>query len=261
MTGLAGRTVLVTRRREQAATMCAALETRGARAIAVPTIAVEPVTEPATREALAALDRYDWIAFTSVNAVECFWECLVAAGGTALPASVRIAAVGPATAAAVADRGAQVAAMPDTYRGDRIAEALGPLAGRRVLLPQSAIARERTGAALRDAGAQVDEVVVYRTVSARPTPGMLEILDTPIDAVTFTSPSTVRGFLEAGGAAAERVLQRAAIACIGPVTADAILARGLPVAIQPAEHTVAALVDALEDFFSAAPATEAEGRP
>jgi uroporphyrinogen III methyltransferase/synthase len=260
MSGLASRTVLVTRRREQAAAMCAALEARGARAIAMPAIAVEPVSEPATRAALAALDRYDWIVFTSVNAVECFWDCLAAAGGPVIPASVRIAAVGPATAAAVADRGAQVAAMPDTYRGDRIAEALGPLAGRRVLLPQSAIAREGTGAAMREAGAHVDEVVVYRTVSAPWTPGMLEMLDTPIDAVTFTSPSTVRGFLEAGGAAAQRVLQRAAIACIGPTTADAILARGLPVAVQPAEHTVAALVDALDDFFSAAPAAESDGR-
>lgn len=259
MSGLAGRTVLVTRRREQAAAMCAALEARGARAIAVPTIAVEPVTAPATREALAALHRYDWIVFTSANAVECFWAGLAAAGGRALPVSVRIAAVGPATAAALADRGAQVAAMPDTYRGDQIAAALGPLAGRRVLLPQSAIAREGTGAALRQAGAQVDEVVVYRTVSAASTPGMLETLDTPIDAVTFTSPSTVRGFLEAGGAAAQRVLQRAAIACIGPATAEAILVRGLSVAVQPAEHTVAALVGALEDFFSAASATEAGG--
>lgn len=253
MSALAGRTVLVTRSREQAPALCAAIEARGGRAVAFPTIELQPVADPAADRAIGGLEGYDWIAFTSANAVACFVDRMRAAGRTTLPAGVKVAAVGAATAAALAERGLPVAATPATYLGSELAGALGPLVGQRVLLPRSDIAREQTGAALRAAGAEVDEVVVYRTAPARTGPGALRVLGTPVDAVTFTSPSTVRAFRATGGAAAERLLRRAAIACIGPVTGDAVRELGLPVAVQPQEHTTTALVDALESFFATAP--------
>ncbi len=252
MSALAGRTVLITRPRAQAGAFCAALASRGARTVAFPTVEIQPVSDPAFERAVATLDGYDWIAFTSPTAVRCFWDRLRALDRAGPPPTVRLAAVGAATAAALEARGRPAAAVPTVYLGTELAGALGALAGRRVLMPRSAIAREETGAALRAAGAVVDEVVVYRTVTARPAPAELRVLEAALDAVTFTSPSTVRGFVEAGGAAAAQVLARAAIACIGPTTAAEARARGLPVAVQPASHTAAALADALEDFFAAA---------
>jgi uroporphyrinogen-III synthase len=233
--------------------MCGALEARGARAIAFPTIEIERVTGAAVDAAITALERYDWIAFTSANAVASFWDSLTDAGRTAPPGSVKLAAVGAATRAALEERGGRAMAVPEKFRGAQIATALGSVEGRRILLPQSDVAREETGAALRAAGAEVDEVVVYRTVSARPTPEMLRVLEEGVDAVTFTSPSTVRGLVEGGGAAAERVLRASVIACIGPTTAEAVRSLGYAVLVEPAEHTTAALVDALEEYFTARP--------
>lgn len=259
MSALDGRTVLVTRSREQAAALCAVIESRGARAVAFPTIEIRPVSGAAGERAMAGLDSYDWIAFTSANAVACFAHLMHAARRATIPASVRVAAVGAATAAALAERGVPVAAMPGTYLGSELAGTLGELAGRRVLLPRSDIARQETAAALREAGAQVDEVVVYRTVPARPGSEAMSLLDSPVDVVTFTSPSTVRGLLAVGGVAADRLLRRAAIACIGPVTGDAVRRLGLPVAVQPEEHTALALVDALDSYFGALPAVPIGG--
>lgn len=259
MSALAGRRVVVTRGQDQAGAMCAALESRGARAIAFPTIEFERLAGQDVREAVAALERYDWIAFTSANAVAAFWDCLADAGRAGVPVSVRVAAVGTATRAALEQRGAPVAAMPARFLGGEIAAAMGALEGRQVLLPRSDIAREETGAALRATGAVVHEVVVYRTVSARPTAEMLRALDEGVDAVTFTSPSTVRGFVEAGGAAAGRVLRTSVIACIGPVTTGAVRSLGYAVAVEPAEHTSEALVHALEEYFASLPLAGARG--
>lgn len=239
--------------------MYAALEARGAHAIAFPTIAIERVASDEVREAIATLERYDWIAFTSANAVASFWDCLTDAGRTGLPVSVKLAAVGAATRAAVEQRGGRAVAVPELFLGAEVASAMSSLEGRRVLLPQSDIARAETGAALRKAGAAVHEVVVYRTAWAPPTAEMLRTLDEGVDVVTFTSPSTVRGLLEAGGATAERVLRTSVIACIGPVTAEAVRSLGLPVLVEPAEHSTAALVDALEQYFATLPVGGALG--
>jgi uroporphyrinogen III methyltransferase/synthase len=252
VSALAGRTVVVTRARAQARAARAALEALGAQVLPFPTIALEPVADDAADRAVAGLGAYDWIAFTSANAVRFFWERLAAAGLASPQQQVRLAAVGEATAAALAERGARASAMPEVFLGTALADALGPLERRRVLLPRSDIGREETAAALRAAGAVVDEVVVYRTVPARPAPEAWRALEAGVDAVTFTSPSTVRGFLEAGGEAAARALRQAVIACIGPVTADAVRAAGAPVHVQPARHTAPALVDALEAHFASA---------
>jgi len=252
VSGLRGRTVIVTRARAQAAELCALLEARGARAVAFPAITIRFVHDDAAARAVADLDAQDWIAFTSANAVRAWFAAMQRAGRAVLPPALRVAAVGEPTARALAHEGVGAVVMPGRFLGVELASAMGPLAGRRVLLPCSDLARDATRDALRAAGAAVEAIVVYRTVTAHPTPGTLRLLDGPADVVTFTSPSTVRGFLEAGGPAARRLLAGAAIACIGPVTAEAARAAGLTVAVAPPQHTAADLVAALETFFTPA---------
>jgi uroporphyrinogen-III synthase len=261
VSALAGRAVVVTRARAQADALCALLEARGARPVVFPAIAIEPVDGAPVALAVAGLGAYDWIAFTSANAVTAFFAAMRAADRPALPAGLRVAAVGEPTARALEREGIGAVVMPGRFLGVELASAMGPLAGQRVLLPCSHIARDATRAALRDAGADVDAVVVHRTVTARPTPEELRALDRPVDAVTFTSPSTVRGFLEAGGPAARRLAGRAAVACIGPTTTAAARAAGLTVAVEPARHTADALVEALDTFFAPAAPAPAGTRP
>jgi uroporphyrinogen-III synthase len=175
---------------------------------------------------------------------------------------VRLAAVGPATADACSARGLAADAMPAVHQGTALAGALGAIAGRRILLPASDIGRDETSAALREAGALVDVVVAYRTVTARPDPEALRALEAGADAVTLTSPSTLRGFLELGGRHAARLMSTAVVACIGSVTADAVRALGFAVHVQPGRHTAPALAEALAAYFAtraAAPAPEGTG--
>jgi uroporphyrinogen III methyltransferase/synthase len=252
MSALAGRSVVVTRAREQAGPLCGALAARGATPVLFPTITVRPADDPGPVDAaIARLDAYDWIVFTSANAARCFAERMALADRRGLPAGLRAAAVGAATARTLADRQLPVAAMPEEFRGARIAAALGDLGGRRVLLPRADIGREETAAALRAAGATVDDVTVYHTVPAAADPAGRRALEAGVDAVTFTSPSTVRNFVLLLGADARRLVRDSVIACIGPVTAEALREAAFPAPVQPAVYTVDALVDALAERFAA----------
>jgi len=249
--GLAGRTVAVTRAASQAAPLCEALAARGARVVAFPTIVTEPARDPEpVRRAVASLEAYAWIVFTSANAVRFFAEHLAARAGGRLPPGVHVAAVGSATAEALAEHRIRVDAIPEEFVGVRIAAALGDLAGRRVLLPRADLGRPETPDALRAAGALVDDVTVYHTVPAAADPAALAALAAGVDAVTFTSPSTFTNFAALLGRRADRLLAGAVVASIGPVTSAAIRAAGFPVHVEPAEHTMSALVDALETHFA-----------
>lgn len=252
MTGLAGRTVLVTRAREQAGSLVAALRARGAEPRCLPAIVTRANPDSAAADAaIAALGAYDWLVFTSPNAVRYFGERLGPAG-RGLPAGLRIAAVGPGTAAALAGRGLAVAAIPAGFRGEALGTLPG-LAGRRILLPCGDLARPETGAALRAAGATVDEVTVYRTDAVAPDGAAWQALAPPLHAVTFTSPSTVRGLLALLDAAGRRdALGQAVVACIGPTTTAAARTLGLEVGVEATPHTVESLVAALDTWFTEA---------
>lgn len=250
MSGLVGRTVVVTRSREQAASLCAALRERGATPVAFPTITARPVPDPwPVDAAIAGLGAYDWTVFTSANGVRFFCDRLEAAH-RAFPPALRVAAVGSATAESLAGRGLPVHAMPGEFRGARLAAAMGDLSGRRVLLARADLGREETAEALRAAGAKVHDLTVYLTVPAGPDPEGRRAVEAGVDAVTFTSPSTVRNFLALTGDGALRLLEGAVVACIGPTTAEAARALGLAVQVQPATYTVNALVEALDAYFS-----------
>lgn len=261
MSALAGRTVVVTRPREQAAPLTGLLERHGARVIVFPTIVTRPADPAALDRAIAGLDVYAWVVFPSANAVRFVLDRMAAAGRHGMPAGVRVAAVGSATAAVLERNGIGVDAVPGEFVGTAVPAVLGDLRGRRVLLPRADIGRAETVAALETAGARVDAVTVYHTVPAGPDPAGLAALEAGVDAVTFTSPSTFTNFRQLLGERASALLARAVIASIGPVTSGAIRDAGLPVHVEPAEHTAAALAAALDTHFASHAAGVAGAHP
>lgn len=252
---LAGRRIVVTRARAQAGELTARLEGMGAEVVELPTIRIEPPADPGPlNRAAARAGSFDWIVFTSANAVERFWYALAEQGCDAASlCGVRICAIGPATAAELERRGVRPALVPDQAVAESAAQALlaaGPVHGARVLLPRAQVAREVLPAALRAAGAEVTEVTAYVTAQdgtgAERVRGMLDRGE--IDALTFTSGSTVKSFVDLVGTD----VGRAKVACIGPATAAAAREAGLAVDVQAAEHTAPGLARALADFYAAA---------
>ncbi|GAB4544019.1 MAG: hypothetical protein Kow0063_37610 [Anaerolineae bacterium] len=248
---LSGLRVVVTRPENQADELCRRLRALGAEPLLFPTIAIAPPQETGPLDrAIARLADYDWIMFTSVNGVEQFWRRLEKTGtpGGALPPAYRgkIAAIGPATAEALRQRGAPVQFIPAEYRAEAILEKIGDVTGQRILLPRADIARPALADGLRARGAQVDDVAAYRTVRGDPPPAAFEALLAGVDVVTFTSSSTVRNFVSlTEGLDYGSPL----IACIGPVTADTARELGLPVHVMAGQYTIEGLVNALEIEF------------
>lgn len=259
---LFGRTVVVTRAREQASDSAARFVAMGARVIQFPTIEITPLPDYAELDAaLARLADYPWIVFTSVNGVRFFRERLNALGldARALAAS-RVAAIGPATADAVRGLGIRPDFVPETYVAESVAEGLVKLGvkGVRVLLPRAKDARETLPETLREAGAVVDVIPAYETTPAlaRKDEVLAELEAGRIDCVTFGSSSTVRNFLAAVPAEALQRHPETRLACIGPVTAQTLRSFGLCPTVQPGDFTVPALVRAVADAFATAPAGE-----
>ena len=245
---LAGRTVVVTRPEEQAQALVDLLRRQGAEALEVATITIVDPADggEALRAAAARLDSYEWVVFTSVNSVERFVPLL---GDPPAVGSARLAAIGPGTAAALAHRGLAPDLVPEQFVAESLLEAFpAPSGGRRVLLPRAAVARHVLPEGLRAAGWDVDVVAAYRTETAHP-PAEALAAAAVADAVTFTSPSTVRSYLETAGPLAVP----AVVACIGPVTAAAARQRHLDVDVVADVHTMEGLVEALASHFDAAP--------
>jgi uroporphyrinogen III methyltransferase/synthase len=249
---LAGRFVVVTRTAEQSRALAAPLEAAGATVLASPAIAiVDPPDTAPLRAAIGRLTGYTWIVFTSANAVERF---VGAGGGDGLRVCPHpaIAVVGSATAAALQAHGIEPDLIPGDYRAEGLVEAferLGAGPGWRVLIPRALEAREILPDTLRELGAVVDVVPAYRTVAAQPDPQVVERLSAgTVDAVTFTSPSTVRNFLEGlrmAGIEPATALEGVVLASIGPVTTDALVKAGLAATVEAEPSTVEALIDAL----------------
>jgi uroporphyrinogen III methyltransferase/synthase len=179
---------------------------------------------------------------------------------------VRICTIGPSTAARLGRWGIKVDLTPPEYRAEAIVESLKRgtnLNGVRVLLPRADIARELLAEELRNAGARVKEVAAYRTVLASPEgDGEYDVyrmlLERQIHAVTFTSASTVRNFVKMlGEDPAVDLLRTTAVACIGPVTAEAAQKLGIETTIMPSSYTIPALVDAIVEHFGKARPAEA----
>jgi uroporphyrinogen-III synthase len=252
MTGaLQGRRVLVTRARAQADALTGKLIALGAVPVLFPTIEIAPLDDPTLLDrAVQMLSTYHWVIFTSVNGVTSFWERLAAAGkDSGCLQSIAVAAIGPATAQALTERGIYPRYMPDEYVAEAITAGIGDVGGARILLPRAEIARETLAVELRRKGAIVDEVAAYRTILAKPDQHAMDDLQRGIDAILFSSSSTVRNFLElAGGDTGHAV-----IACIGPITAQTARDLGLRVCVVATEYTLDGLVQALANYFEANP--------
>ncbi len=249
---LFGRRILVTRARAQAADLADALEALGAEPVLFPTIRIAPPADPVPLlQAAREIAFYDWVIFTSVNGVDRFWAALEEVGQDARAlGGVQVACIGPATAAACELRGVRPELVPAKYIAEAVEEALAhatELRGVRILLPRAAGAREVLPEGLIARGAEVEEVEAYRAVPD--TEGGAELArrlqEGDIDAITFTSSSTVRNFVDAVGTD----VGTAVVSVIGPVTGQTAREMGLPVHVEAAEHTIPGLVRSLADRF------------
>ncbi len=260
---LFGRRVLVTRPREQAGELVDRLSALGADTVEAPVIRIAPPEDRVPLlQAAAAPDAFDWIIFTSVNAVHAFMRALFEGDrDIRMLKGPKLCTVGPGTADRLAEFGIRVDLMPDEFRAEGVIRAMaqtGSLDGVRVLLPRADIGRDVIAEQLRHAGAVVTDVVAYRTVAEEVLPdtgpdvyGLL--LEGRIDVVTFTSASAVRNFTRICGAdQTVDLLKNTVVAVIGPSTADAARQLGIPVTVQPPTYTIAALVDAIAAHYAAA---------
>ena len=242
--------MVVTRPESQAQVLCDRLRALGAYPIKFPVIAIVPA-EPGggLDQAIEQMIRYDWIIFTSVNGVEHFWARMEAVGTSSntgetgiLNFAGKVAAIGPATAVALRERGAVVHLMPDVYCAEAILDHIGNVADQCILLPRADIARPDLADNLRARGSHVYEVATYCTVSVTPPASAFDAVRRGVDVVTFTSSSTVRHFVKV---TAELDYGHPLIACIGPVTAATARKFGLHVDTVAQEYTVDGLVEAM----------------
>jgi uroporphyrinogen-III synthase len=246
---LAGKRIVVTRADEQAAELCALLEAAGAVAVRCPTIVIAPPTSYDEMDAaLGRLSGYDWIVFTSANGVRHLLDRAEALGVGPALAAARVAAVGTVTARALAARGASVAFVPEEESAEALGAGVPDLAGRAVLLIQGGKADPGLTRRLEERGARVTAVAAYHTVPTAPSGDSLTELRKGADGLTFTSPSTVEGFI-ALGPEWRSLARRAIVATIGPTTTAAALAFGFGVHAEARERGMSALIEALESVL------------
>jgi uroporphyrinogen III methyltransferase/synthase len=266
---LFGKRVLVTRAREQAAELVDALEALGAEAIEVPMIRVVPPEDYGPLDdACARVHEFDWIVFSSANAVEAFMHRLLATAHDVRALNgVKLCAVGPATSERLARYSLKVDVVPPEYRAESLAQTLvegGDVRGLKVFLPRADIGREVVATELRRHGAEVTEAVAYRTVTVDPEreggPDVYRmLLDRRLDVVTFTSASAVRNFVGLlGEEPAADLLGKTVVASIGPVTAEAAAQCGIETTVMPGEYTISALVEAIVRHVARADDSPAE---
>ena len=231
---LYGVRIVVTR--PESKSLADELERLGAEVTIVPLIEIRPAEGRALEDAIDTMASYDWVVLTSVNGVAAVAKGLAGLAGS------QVAAVGPVTAAAIQELGVAPAFVAKRASDD-IAEGLGDIAGKRVLLPQADIAEAHLAEELRGRGADVETVVAYRTILVEPP--MWGILPLRIaDAVVLASGSACRSLAAAGGAGGGAML-----VCIGPKTAKVAREVGLKVGLVADETTADGIIQALVDQF------------
>jgi uroporphyrinogen III methyltransferase/synthase len=253
-----GRRIVITRATEQAPDLVRRLEAQGAAVTVLSAIRIAPPDDYAPLDAaLASLATFDWVLFTSVNGVHALarrhWD---SGRDWRVLGRARIGAIGPATARALEAWHLRPDLVPAEYVAEALLEALGNVAGQRILLPRTDIARPALADGLRLRGAEVVEVTAYRTVVRPPDAAALRqaLVEERPDAITFTSSSTVRGFVASLAASGlgdpAEVLRGIAIACIGPITAQTAREHGLEPALAAREYTMNGLIAALIRHFT-----------
>jgi uroporphyrinogen III methyltransferase/synthase len=252
---LIGKKILITRAREQSVEFATLLKKTGAEVMEFPTIEIAPPLRwKELDRALHQLKSYDWLIFTSANGVHFFWQRLKEKGKIRLPSSIKVCAIGPATANQLKKKKIFVDYMPKEFIAEAILHGFGKMSinGKRILLARAKKARNILPRGLRKIGAEVDVVETYRTVKPKRGSKRLRQLltDGKIDVITFTSSSTVNHFAELlMKEDLKKLLKGIAIACIGPVTARTAKEWGMKVQIQPKEYTIPGLAKAIAEYF------------
>ena len=228
----------------------------GAEVVVFPTIEiVPPLRWDKVDKAIDRIESYDWIIFTSVNGVHFFWHRLRERGkNLRLPSSIKVCAIGPATARQLVKYGTPVDYIPKEYVAEAILKGFEkmPMAGKRILLARAKIARDVLPKGLNKMGAELDVVEVYRTV--KPVGGskrLRKLLEEgEMDVITFTSSSTVNHFVELlKEENLKACLKGVVIACIGPVAAQTAKSWGMKVEIEAEEYTIPGLTQAIAGYF------------
>lgn len=255
MGSLTGKSILVTRAADASEEMIALLVSRGARAVILPTISiVDPDSWDEVDRAIARLDAYDGIFFTSKNAVEFFFRRVQEMFGNdrSRLRKLEMYAVGEKTEEALERAGLQVTLTPDVFSAEALADSMADRAveSKRFLFPRSSIGKDVIPTLLRKMGAEVEEVVVYKNVP--PHQQDLEtvrnaLLRGEIDVVTFFSPSAVRNFIQMMGL---KSLEQSHVAVIGPSTQRAALSLGISVDIVAQQATAESLVATIAEYFN-----------
>ena len=253
---LFGKRILVTRSRAQASRLTAGLEDLGADCLEAPAIRIQPPADnyAALDKAIGSLADFDWIIYTSANGVEHFFSRLSEAGlDSRSLCDKKICAIGSATAQALEKHGIKADIVPKEYRAEGILSAMyGKLKeGDKVLLPRAAEARSILPEELKRQGADVVVAPAYETVAGEADGTALaeELKNGSIDAVTFTSSSTVKNLLKLLGDNAPELLKNVKIAAIGPITAETCKQNGLQVTVQAQEYTIDGLIQAVKEAF------------
>jgi uroporphyrinogen-III synthase len=242
--------VLVTRPEKDAPDFSQALQKVGAKAVFLPAIEIKPVTDNGTiDQAISSLHRYDWLILTSANATAVFLERKAALGIGGLPEKLKVAAIGPRTAARLQEAGITPDFIPQAYVTEAILPGLGEPSGKWFLIPAADIAHDTLPKAIRDADGIAHVVIAYHTVPASPNSNGLAALQEGVDWITFTSGSTARNFVmlvRDAGLDPFNLPGSPQIACIGPKTARSAQVLGFHVDVVAETHTAAGLVQAIE---------------
>ena len=240
--------IVLTQTRARPSDLGRMLRELGADVLELPTFRIERTTDA---DAFGPIGDYTWVVLTSANAVEMLFDHLERGGCDARDlAGVRLCVMGAATLEAVNTRFLRVDAMPERFEADDVVAAMeaggGAVRGARILIPRADLARSSLAPALRDAGAEVDDVAAYRAVSTDPSDAYRARLETfDPHMLVFTSSRAVRGLFESPSPVAPEAFDEICIASIGPVTSEALHAYGLAADVEPEAHDIPSLVEAI----------------
>jgi uroporphyrinogen-III synthase len=240
--------VLITRPRAQADDFADKLRSAGFEPIFFPVIEIQPIEKNiALERALEKLNCYEWVVFTSVNAVDVVFD-EYSVFFLKENAGVKFAAIGPKTADALQTRGVTPDFVPDEYVAEAILPGLGDLQSKWVLLPRAEIARKALPEAIADAGGIAHEIAVYKTLPTETNPEGITAMKSGVDIVTLTSPSTVQNFVaicKQNGLDPLNLPNNPLFACIGPITEQAAKEEGIVKLVIAKEYTTEGLIEAI----------------